>query len=1212
MSRRALVLFGLALAAAPAARAQTITIRPGGDLSSLVGMPFDVPIVADWGGRLDKLGSFAVTLRWDAAVLRFDFGAPGSFGTLEANTDSAAFGVLKLAGANPAGVTGLVTLGIGRFTPLTAATTAVTLQLGDIFSSAPDFANLFGSTDVQSGLFCPARGHWGDPDQDRGAGSRDALIALSEAVGLDVSAFPEHGLADVDADGSVKARDALIILSYAVGLDVSGFRMLRIAVGSCGSDQTTMYTVSPDGETLVARAGTELRFMLRATSGGVFRTLPDVFWRSSDANVLAILPDGRGVPVGAGSVVVTGKSGQRDSATATMTVVVRRTHHVVDALAISAPNRLGTPVYPYATLVEASAAVSEGDTVDVRPGRYADGAAFSVGVVVLGQTVGAKTVVLAGGDDFYGAALMFTGGGRAEVHNVDAERVGVAVAGVGVDTLVVDSLRYLEGAGYCGDYAVAAADIWRLEVRRSSLRGGGQSTGCAGAIGVNGNARVIVVDGVTATDFAYGALTAASVDSVVVVNSRLNDNSGYAIDVGSSRFGGSNGEVPQPVSTALVVEGSRLLRNIFGGGIYGTNLRAGRVAHSVIESVENDGVYLRGTSDTTDRFDLVADTIRGVENYWITSYDVDTLRVDSMVVLQTQEGYISGYRSARVTNSLLDDVESGSSAIWFDGDYVSPAVVDNVTIRGSVSCQRCANALQFYAAPSTVERLTVSNMDHGVQALYAGGSVAHSTMANTNTGVYAYDNGGAVSRVLVRAVTMTNVGYGVQSYYGAAVVDSLDFTGGYTGVLTSVNIYGPSGADSVTNSTIRDAVTAIELADPWVVAVGNTIVRPSNYGIRTSGNGTPQDSAFIVNNTITCDAAGASGASGIYGYGSSYRVVGNTVAGCSAGLYLSSTTGGSAVVRDNVVSQPPQTGNFAITVPAPLRSEIVGNTVLGGGNAGAIYVNGFYYSPVPYARVDSNTIRGGRVRAIWFEYTDTLVARGNLIDTVRTTTSYSNGAIGIGIVGATYGSARIVENRIRHVQGDGLYLDHLGSALLVVDSNAISTSDTTAIRMVTGLMSMTGNNITGNARYGLWNLAFGSTQEVHGNAFQGNGLYAVKAEDGAIVNVNSNWWGAPAGPNNPGADSVYGSVVDSTPLPGMPGLLTPSAPAPILTAYVAPLRSVGRAAAAAPAAPRTVAAPVAPARHERRPERAMSPQTTARQSRRPALPAPLAGIRRVP
>ena len=164
----ALVLLG---GIAGSARAQTITVRPAGDLSSLVGMPFDVPIVADWSARADRLGSFAVTLRWDPAILRFDAGGPGSFGSIEANTDSVAQGVLKLAGANPVGLTGIVTLGIGRFTPLTATSTTVTLQLGDIFSSSPNFTDLTSFASVQSGLFCPARGHWGDPDQDQSSGS---------------------------------------------------------------------------------------------------------------------------------------------------------------------------------------------------------------------------------------------------------------------------------------------------------------------------------------------------------------------------------------------------------------------------------------------------------------------------------------------------------------------------------------------------------------------------------------------------------------------------------------------------------------------------------------------------------------------------------------------------------------------------------------------------------------------------------------------------------------------------------------------------------------------------------------------------------------------------------------------------------------------------------------------------------------------------------
>src|ERR1041385_4992834 len=119
-----------------ASRAQTITVNTAGDMSSLVGMPFDVPIVADWTGRPDRLGSFSLTLRWDPAVLRFDGGTSGSFGSIQANTDSAAQGVLKIAGANPAGVVGTMTLGIGRFTPLTAATTAVALDVSALFCRA--------------------------------------------------------------------------------------------------------------------------------------------------------------------------------------------------------------------------------------------------------------------------------------------------------------------------------------------------------------------------------------------------------------------------------------------------------------------------------------------------------------------------------------------------------------------------------------------------------------------------------------------------------------------------------------------------------------------------------------------------------------------------------------------------------------------------------------------------------------------------------------------------------------------------------------------------------------------------------------------------------------------------------------------------------------------------------------------------------------------
>jgi hypothetical protein len=1202
--RRLPAVIGLLLSATSAVAAQTITVKPAGDLSSLVGMPFDVPIVADWTARADRLGSFAVTLRWNPAVLRFDGGVPGSFGTLEANTDSAAQGVLKLAGANPAGLTGMITLAVGRFTPLAASTTPVTLQLGDIFSAAPDFADLSGAASVQSGLFCPARGYWGDPDLDGTAGSRDALIALSEAVGLDVSAFPEHGLADVTADGVVRANDALVILSYAVGMDVGAFRVQRIAVGSCGSDLTTAYSVTPSGDTVVGGHEQEIHFELRATAGGAVRSLPDVFWRTSNPAVLVVLPDGRALPTGPGTAVVTGKSGQRDSATATIVVVGRRTKHVVDALAVGAANRLGTPAHPYAALGEASAVAAEGDTLIVRAGRYADAASFNVGVVILGQS-GGSGVVLAGQDDFFNAPLSFTGGARAEVHNVTADRVAIGIAAIGVDTLVVDSLRYFEGSGRCGDYGVAAADIWRLEVRRSQLRGGGQNDGCAIGIGLIGSARVLLVEDLEASDFADDVIYAPSVDSAVVRRSQIHDNGGYAVDVGASPFIGFSGEVPAPTSTALVVEDSRFLRSQFSGGVAASDVRGGIVTRTVIESVEGDGIYLSGTPDLADRFKIVADTIRGHENYWLTAYDVDTLLVDSTVVLQTQDGYATGFAYARVTRSRFVDVISGT-VLYFDGDYAAPAIVDSVTMNGDPACHRCAEGFAFYATPSTVSHLTATNFEYVVEQHYAGGSVDHSTFADVNTGVYGYDNLGTASRSEVRAVTMTNMQYGIENYSGAVVADSLDLTSGAIGVYAAFSPFIPSGRDSVRNSTIRDFDTAIQLNDSTMVVSGNTIIRPTSYGVQLNGPGTLTDSAIVVNNTIACDASGGF-ATAFYGYGASYRVSGNAISGCNAGLNLTSTTVGSASVRGNTISMPPNAPQPAIMVPSPLRSEIVGNTVLGGGPGGGIFASGYSSVPVPYARVDSNIVRGVQQRAIMFAYTDSLQARGNLIDTVATSSGYSSGGMGIAVLGTTNGSALIIGNRIRHVQGHGIFLDHDGAALLVVDSNAVSTSDTSAVRLATGQLSMTGNNIRNNARYGLWVLTFGGTHDAHGNAFQGNGLYAAIAENGSAINADGNWWGQDGQPpNSAGTDSTFG-VVDNAPLASDPTPLLPSLSRPVLARYVPPLAPATRTMATLRQAPRV--APVSGAGLGVERNRAVAPQLAARRAARAALPAPLAPLR---
>ena len=285
MMRLRLGLALLALALAPlGARAQTITAAPGGNMTSLVGMPFDVPFYLDMTARTEKLGAFAARVQWNPAVLRLDGGSDGTFGAVTVNEDSLVAGVARVAGANPAGVGGLITLGILHFTPLVAQADTLHLSVTELFA-AGTFADLTPSLTTRSGFFCPARGMFGDVDKDGSINSRDALIALSNAVGLDVGAF-DVTLGDVDANGATNARDALIILSSAVGLPVTSFQVGRLAGGACSSSLPLVMAIVPDTVDLVV--GQTVVFEARAAdSAGVLQTVTNAIWKSANSAVLA-------------------------------------------------------------------------------------------------------------------------------------------------------------------------------------------------------------------------------------------------------------------------------------------------------------------------------------------------------------------------------------------------------------------------------------------------------------------------------------------------------------------------------------------------------------------------------------------------------------------------------------------------------------------------------------------------------------------------------------------------------------------------------------------------------------------------------------------------------------------------------------------------------------------------------------------------------------
>ncbi len=82
------------------------------------------------------------------------------------------------------------------------------------------------------GQVCHATSLWGDVSGDGQVDSRDALITLSNAVGLPVTGF-NLALGDVDGDGLANSRDALIMLSYAIALPTPGARVAAGLPDAC-------------------------------------------------------------------------------------------------------------------------------------------------------------------------------------------------------------------------------------------------------------------------------------------------------------------------------------------------------------------------------------------------------------------------------------------------------------------------------------------------------------------------------------------------------------------------------------------------------------------------------------------------------------------------------------------------------------------------------------------------------------------------------------------------------------------------------------------------------------------------------------------------------------------------------------------------------------------------------------------------------------------
>jgi len=1205
MMRRALLVAFLAAALLPLGlRAQTITAAPGGSMTSLVGMPFDVPFYLDMTARPERLGAFAARVQWNPAVLQLDGGSDGTFGNVTVNEDSLTSGVARIAGANPAGVGGLITLGALHFTPLVTQADTIHLSVTELFA-AGSFADLTPSLTTRNGYFCPARGMFGDIDRDGAINSRDALIALSNAVGLDVSAY-DVTLGDVDGSGTTNARDALIILSDAVGLPVTGFQVGRLAGGACASTVPLVMTIVPDTVDLVV--GQTMAFEARAAdSTGILQTVTNAIWKSANTAVLAIAPDGTAQAHDTGTVRVTAIRTALDSAQAVVHIIAHRTRQIVDAAAANARNQLGSAAFPFSQIGQGIAFAQGGDTVEVRVGRYGESVQLDRPAVLMGDTLsdGTRPLVAAPPEpNFGGITLTGTGGRVVRDLAIDGFEAGVDMEGAAsalLHGLRITNVVYGVGAG--------TGPIASVRLESSRLTGLGASSGYSSDglyFDTPTPVDTLVVQDVEIGDFGGDGVYAPGADSLAVLRSRIHDVGEIGIAAGpgagdceecaAPQRTPGRGPPQQAASAGVAVDSSAVL-NANYEGIYFDGIRSAVISHSVFNNPEYAVEAYGGDAGGWVRFQRDSIIQPSSESRWLEVEYLDSLAMDSVAVqVGYGEGYVYAVPVVRVTNSQITGIQGGTG-LYIGGPSGNGVVtLDNVSVAGDPACDACGTGLSLGNERVTASRLSLTNLYDGI---YTYGD---SSMAVTNSFFHHIEypiewygsETDSTSKLVVGGTTFLGFYQAIQAYDGGLRVDSSSFLNGNDEAI----YFEGSGPAHVVGNTFASVAYGIDLEPystygPWVDTVANNTISDVPYeGIEIYAD----DSVpfQVLGNSVTCSSGG-------YGIDVEYAggtLAGNQANGCEYGIYVYDDNG-PALRTDSVLSNTVGMGRYAdagIYAEGSIHVRIAYNTVTGdtvsSGGTGDIYVYG--YTPGATAEIDSNAVTGGTFAGIYATYLDTVLVRFNSVQGMRAPW----GAIG------THGRlsylAQIYGNTVRNVRGNGLYLWNSDTAMVVVDSNLVASSDT-GVYLYGGADSITRNRITQNA-VGLAYESYSVDQNrtlVTENNFEGNLPYGVLQPLEATLQAPNNWWGDPNGPScqsdcSSSGDSVSGSV-NVSPYATTEFGATPPPAAPARTILAA--RSSSGRVVRAPA-PTGLDAPVA---HKTRPT--VAPRVTAARAAAPGARA---------
>jgi len=1114
------------------AAAQSIPVTAGADASSLVGVTFDLPIDIDMSARSELLGSFALSMRWNPTVLELVGGQEGDFGSVTVNQDSLPFGVLLASGVKPSGVGGHITVLVGRFRPLVADTTTLEIGVTELFA-AGTFADLSADAVPTSQPYCPALGRYGDLDGDGAANSRDALIALSASVGLDVSAF-NVTMGDVDANGSTEARDALIILSYAVGLDVSAFRFFTIAPGACAVGTPPSLVLDPGDVSVAVGQSVDFQALGTDSTTGQRKAVTNVFWSSSDETVVAVGPEGRAVAVAPGSAIISARQSGGDSATATVTVSSSRHLFWVDALAAGARNELGDSTLPFSTIQGAVDVARNGDTVRVRPGRYDESVNVGTSVVIEGDTsMGGLRPLIAPMQGEGSVGFYIDGPSRVELRNL---RTDTLVGGVFVsraDTVVVDNVEFR--IRQYASASINADTVGALYVHRSRLFGPAVANYYNDGIYV-GRAGLVSIDSTVIADFGYHGVFLEGVDSLDLRDNQIRHNAGWGVWVCSSCY-----TTDSTAGVDAVLMRNRIEDNE-GGQVWINLVRSGRFAHNVLSAGGNYYGALELHGHTASVIASVADSFDVEGGSWLYLANFDSLLVDSAIVAQRGSyGYVYAGRSATFQNSSFLQLDYyGIEASGYPDTML--VRLQNVAFAGPDSsvCSQCADGVYADNVHVIADGVTATNLSAAFYVSYSAldlsnstfdrayyvvdsycGSVALNGVSATNgqygvyqdactpadsatvansqfqyfySGVTVYDGAAMVTGSTFRDIdypvyascadvalsgdTLSNGYYGVQAYGCSAAADSLTADNLWIEQFQSYGIYGSTLTASITNSVITNSPTGIYLSYGPNLVTDNTVSEFTGYGIYlySVGNG----STVTERNNVTCTLPSGS-TDGVVVYGGAtdtMAVRDNVLNDCGTALYMSGAVG---EVRGNTVTIPASlrgTSNSGISARADTSLVVVGNTVTGPARYGSIYANNS-----DRARVDSNTVNGAIEAGIYTYYTDSLWVRDNLVlgqDTSTCCVSEPSGGIVV-----SYGSTGVPGAAV--VSGNRVIADTAGALLTNRPSGIV------VYRSVDTVTVLVDSNVVKGGYYGVF-VSYYSRAHITRNAIDTSWVDAIRID----------------------------------------------------------------------------------------------------------------------